>query len=225
MRRGLWAKLGTLSLGLTVLAGCGSAHAAGASSSSSSAPPLPKPSGAAVSGSFTIGPPSVATYTAHETFVAIHLPHAPVGTTTGVSGTLALANGRFASSTVTVNLTGLHTHQPLRDQHVQDALDTVKYPDAVFKVTGQSANSETVRADGIATVELQGQMTVHGETHTAIWDLQVGMSSSGALDVKGTREVQMTSFGVKPPSIAGFVNVDDAILLGVNLVAQPAAAG
>ncbi len=195
---------------------CGAAPKAPAAKSA--AAKLPKPTGAAVTGTYTIAASSTASYTAHETFLTDNLPNVPVGVTHGVTGTLVLADGRFTPSTVTVNLTGLKTDSSLRDRHVQQTLDTSQYPDATFQVRGESAASESVRAQGVATVDLQGSLTIHGETHPAVWQLDAGMSG-GVLEVRGTTSIQMTAFGVRPPSIAGFVNVKPGILLSVDLTA------
>jgi polyisoprenoid-binding protein YceI len=198
---------------------CGGGPKTSAKASEIAAAALPKPAGAVLSGTYTITSSSTASYTAHETFLTDNLPNVPVGVTHGVSGTLVLANGLFTPSTVTVNLTGLKTDSSLRDRHVQQTLDTSQYPDATFQVTGESATAELVRAQGVATLDLQGEMTIHGQTHPAVWKLQVGMAG-GVLQVRGTTNIEMTAFGVRPPSIAGFVNVKPAILLSVDLTAS-----
>lgn len=208
----------TLLVGIgMVLGGCGAAGRA--PTAGSGAKVGPPPSGAPVSGTYQITAPSTASYTAHETFLQNNLPNAPVGVTSEVRGTLVLSNGRFEASTVQVNLTGLHTHNAMRDAHVQQTLDTAKYPDATFQVTGEAPRALLVRDHGTATVSMQGKLTIHGVTHPALWHLQVGLVQ-GALRVQGTTTIQMTAFGVQPPSLAGFVKVKPGLLLTVDLTAS-----
>ena len=206
--------LGAVFLTGTLLAGCGASPKAPAAPATT----LPPPAGTPVSGQYGIASTSTASYTAHERFLQDNLPNVPVGVTHGVSGPLLLTGGRFEPSTVTVNLIGLKTDSSMRDRHVQQTLDTARYPDATFQITGEASNAQLVRAQGVAAVRLQGKLTIHGVTHAATWALDVGLVG-GDLKVTGTTTIQMTAFGVRPPNLAGFVKVQPTILLSVDLEA------
>jgi polyisoprenoid-binding protein YceI len=175
--------------------------------------------GAPVSGTFTIGPGSTASYTAHETFLRQNSPFSPVGKTSGVGGTLVLQRGVFAPSTVTVDLTGLQTDQPMRDRRVQQALETARYPRASFTVTGEEPGAPPVVAGGTVQVRLSGDLTIHGVTRPEVWAARVSVSGR-TLHLVATLQVQMTDFGVEPPNIAGFVAVQPTVQLGADLTAK-----
>lgn len=217
------ARIGAWTLGLGLLAGCGAGVASPSPSSSTATPVAASATptaagGAPVSGTFTIGTPSTATYTAHETFLARNSPFTPVGKTPNVSGTLVLANGRFQGSTVRVGLTALKTDNAMRDRRVQQTLDTARHPDATFAVTGESAASPAVTMAGPVQVQLRGNMTVDGTTKPVVWSATVDVVGQ-RLHLQASTDLQMTLFGVTPPSVAGFVAVQDGIQLATDLSA------
>jgi len=232
-----WTRIGTWALGLGLLAGCGAAASVPASSpapgastartSTAGAAATPasgaaRPAGSPVSGTFTIGgPSSTASYTAHETFLRQNSPFTPVGKTSAVSGTLVLAAGRFKASTVQVGLQTLKTDNATRDRHVQSTLDTAKFPDATFAITGEQAGSAAVDTGGTADVRLTGNMTIDGTQKPVVWDAKAQVSGN-TLHLTATTSFNMSLFGVTPPSIPGFVAVKDGIELGADLTASKA---
>lgn len=237
MTVGAWTRIGAWALGIGFLASCGAAApatpSAGASRTASPAPTSTPAAGAAsssgsaagtgapVSGTFTIGTSSTASYTAHETFLQQNSPFTPVGKTSAVSGTLVLAGGRFETSTITVGLGSLTTDNAMRDRHVQAALNTAKYPNAIFAITGEQSGSAAVDAGGTTDVKLTGNMTVDGTQKPVVWDATVQLTGN-TLHLTATAALNMSLFGVKPPSIPGFVAVKDGIELGADLTATRA---
>lgn len=221
------AVAGTIGL----VAGCGAAAPSAVSGSAPESAPASSaarlqtgaPAGAAAgpaSGTYTVvGPLSTASYTAHETFLQHNLPHAPVGKTASVSGTLVLKNGRFLPSTVTVDLRTLRTHTAMRDRRVQAALDTARYPDAVFRIGGAAGGAALVRTGGAATLRLPGKLTIDGVTRPVVWDAQI-RDGGNTLKLTAATTVQMPAFGITPPSIPGFVAVKPALELGAALTAR-----
>ena len=214
-----WTKLGPLLLAVGLLSACGAAS-----------PPVPSPAasatgqatGAPASGTYTIeGSASMALYTAHETFLQQNSPFTPVGKTAAVTGTLVLAAGRFQPSTVTVDLRALKTDSTKRDRRVQAALATARYPDAVFAINGEQTGSAAVAPGSTATVKLTGTMTIHGTKQPMVWDAQVDLTG-GTLHLTGGTSFKMSAFGVTPPSIGGFVSVEDGAELNVDFTAKKA---
>lgn len=223
-----WMKFAPLILTLGVLGGCGagaspgpSPMASASSTSTRSAPTTGKATGPAVSGTYTIGDPSTASYTAHETFLKQNSPFTPVGKTSAVTGTLVLASGRFQPSTVTVDLRPLKTDSAMRDRRVQTTLNTAGDPHAVFAVAGEQAGSGIVTAGATANVELTGSLTIHGIKRPAVWDVKASLLGN-TLHLTGSTSLQMTDFAIKPPNVAGFVTVKDGIELSVDLTAKSA---
>lgn len=141
-----------------------------------------------------------------------------MGKTSGVGGTLVLQHGVFVPSTVTVDLTGLQTDQPMRDRRVQQALDTARYPRASFAVQGEQPGAPPVVAGGTVQIRLSGDLTIHGVTTPEVWDARVSLCGK-TLHWTATLRVQMTDFGVGPPDIAGLVTVQPTVQLGADLTA------
>src|SRR5215469_6544667 len=86
---------------------------------------------------------SSASYSVHENLILGGVgSHTAVGTSHTVSGSLYLGlSGNHPVLTevnVSVDLTSLTTDNPLRDQHVQDYLDTREFPNAQFSSTNVS---------------------------------------------------------------------------------------
>jgi polyisoprenoid-binding protein YceI len=202
-----------------LLSACGAGAAAGSGTRASSPVRAASGAGAPVSGTFRIAPGSTASYTAHETFLRQNLPHAPVGTTSGVTGQVVLVSGVIRDGTVRVDLTGLHTHTAMRDRRVQQALDTAAHPEATFVITGEASGSPLVRAGPAVDVKVEGNLTLHGVTRPEAWDAQVSVRGA-ALHAVATLDVDMTAFGVQPPDIAGFVSVEPGIQLGADIAAN-----
>ncbi len=213
---------GGLALAL-LAAGCGAggrATSGGRTGTAGAATTPAAGSGTPVSGSFRIAPGSTATYTAHETFLRQNLPHAPVGTTGRVTGQVVLASGAVRSGTVTVDLTGLHTHTAMRDRRVQQSLDTAAHPDATFVITGEEGAAQVV-AGSTADVRVRGNLTIGKVTKPEVWDVRI-TAAGATLHAVATLDVDMTAFGVQPPSIPGFVSVQPGIQLGADITATKA---
>lgn len=107
----------------------------------------------------------------------------------------------------------------MRDRRVQAALDTARYPDAVFSIGGASGGAALVRTGGAATPRLSGKLTIHGVTKPVVWDAQI-RDAGNTLTLTAATTVQMPAFGITPPSIPGFEAVKPALDLGAALTAR-----
>ena len=120
---------------------------------------------------------STASYHAHEQLVGRTLPSEAVGTTAGVSGSLAFAaDGTIVAdqSKISVDLSKLQSDESRRDNFIKgNTLQTSRYPMATFVPTAVQGLPSPLPTSGQVTFQLLGDLTVHGVTKPVIHDAQV----------------------------------------------------
>jgi polyisoprenoid-binding protein YceI len=112
-------------------------------------------------------------------------------------------------SKMVVDMKTLKCAPPLRDTMAQQLLETQKYPTAEFMF--EQAPGLTVPLPmGDANLKFIGQQTVHGVTRPAEYTTA---ATFGPTDVTGhaTTDHNMSTFGLKPPSIPPLIQVEDGM--------------
>jgi polyisoprenoid-binding protein YceI len=154
---------------------------------------------------------SQAQYQTQEQLAGRNLPNTAVGTTTGVTGTIALSPSAqldLNASKITVDLTGLKSDESMRDQFVQrNTLQSSQLPSATFTPT-QITGLSSIPTSGSATFQLSGNLTVHGVTKPVTWTVSAtfdGQQVSG----KATAPFTITEFGMSVPKAGPVLSVQD----------------
>jgi polyisoprenoid-binding protein YceI len=182
--------------------------------SSPSAQTSAKPSAASalgsLAGSWTVGSGSQAGYRVKEQFAGQTSTHEAVARTSTVAGGFSAVKGtggyQLSNVKVNVQLSSLQSVDQVagfnvsqRDRIVQRSLSVTQYPEAVFQ-----ASSVTVPANldsgQTVTVQVPGQLTVHGTTKDVVANVQARATASG-VEVVGSIPTNMTDFGVSPPQV------------------------
>ncbi len=219
----------TRAIARVLVALCLFAPVAGAQASSSAAEkpsakakkaavkPAPKPE---MPVRFVVGPTgNEARYRVREQLVGVNLPSDAVGTTTQITGSiLAYADGRIVrdSSRIVVTITSLKSDKDRRDGYVQRrTMETDKFPTVEFVPSSVRGFKGPLPASGSVTFELLGDLTVHGSTHPAVW--QVTAHADGR-DVAGTATTAFTfkDIGLEQPRVPVVLSVADTIKLEYN---------
>ena len=129
----------------------------------------------------------------------------------------AVLGGEKAVSNVvvTVPVEKLDCRNSTMNEHMRKALKAPSNPTVVFKVaTYDLAKS----ADGVA-VTLNGTLTLGGVEKPITVSALAKPGDNGTLLVSGTREIRMTEYGLKPPSLMlGTMKVDERIKVGFDVV-------
>ena len=102
-----------------------------------------------------------------EQLAGVDFPNDAVGTTTKVSGSIAiLPDGSVApGSKLVIDLTSMASDQNMRDGYIRNrTLETSKFPDAVFVPTEVKGVPKMVPSTGQLGVSLTGNLTIHGVT-------------------------------------------------------------
>jgi polyisoprenoid-binding protein YceI len=161
----------------------------------------------ALDGTWKVASGSQAGYRVKE--VLFGQSHEAVGRTGGVTGSFQVTGATVSATTLTVDLTTVTSDQDRRDRQFQGRImDTSSYPTATF-ATGQPIDLGSVPAAGAdKTVDVTGQLTLHGTTKPATANLTVRYTGS-AVDVSGTIPVTFADWGIPNPSFAGIVTTED----------------
>ena len=120
------------------------------------------------------------------------------------------------AATFEIDLTSITTDNSMRDDNVQDALETSSFPTAQFVLT--EPVDVAPAADGTAiTIEAVGDLTVHGVTRTTTFELDAQLVDDTVVVAEST-PVVFSDFGVAVPSSPMVLSVDDEGLLELQLL-------
>ncbi|MEX3504031.1 YceI family protein [Corynebacterium sp. LK2510] len=140
------------------------------------------------------------------------------GSTRDVDGDVQIEAGTLRSGEISVDLTTLTTDSDVRDANVQSKiLHTETYPEATFTLT-EAADLTHVPDDGsIETVELTGDLTIHGVTNSITHTFAVARSGDRLL-VAGGVPINRTDYGVETPDfVAAKIAEDGELNIRLNL--------
>jgi polyisoprenoid-binding protein YceI len=175
---------------------------------------------------------SKASYHAHEQLVGRTLPSEAVGTTPGVSGSIALAaDGTIVAdqSKISVDLSKLQSDESRRDNFIKgNTLQTSRYPMATFIPTAVQGLPNPLPTSGQATFQLLGDLTVHGVTKPVTWQVSAQFGDS-TVTGDATSAINITDFGMTPPKAGPVLSIEDGLTLELaftaNAASQSAALG
>jgi polyisoprenoid-binding protein YceI len=166
---------------------------------------------------------SSASYHAREQLVGRSLPSDAVGTSPGVSGALVLgADGSVVAdqSTITVDLTKLKSDESRRDNFIQgNTLQTSRFPTATFTPRSVQGLSMPLPTSGQATFQLLGDLTVHGVTKPATWQVTAQFADTSVTG-NATTSVNLTDFGMTPPKAGPVLSIEDGLTLELAFTAN-----
>jgi polyisoprenoid-binding protein YceI len=173
-------------------------------------------------GTWTVDSGSQAGYRVREKLASLSAPSDAVGRTTAVTGTLSLsqdASGYAVTTTnISVDVSKLTSDQSRRDQRIHSqGLESDRYPTATFKLTSpialavDAANGQTIH------VSATGDLTIHGVSKNVTIPIDARMTGS-KIELVGSITFPFSQFGMTPPSIGGFVSVENNATLEFQLL-------
>jgi polyisoprenoid-binding protein YceI len=179
-----------------------------------------------LTGSWTVGSGSQVGYRATEQFVGQSSTHEAVARTSAVTGGLKVQQAASGLEATDLNfaaqvgqlqsidqVAGYNVSQ--RDRIVNGTLSVQRYPEASFKAQSVALPAGLTEGQQV-TVNVPGQLTIHGETRDVTIAVQVQVSGSQA-QVAGSIPVAMTDYGVNPPQVP-ITKVDPNIKIEFQLV-------
>lgn len=129
-----------------------------------------------------------------------------VGRTSDVTGSVTVTGSELTAADVTVSMTSVTTDNSSRDRQFLDILSTSEHPTSTFVLT--SPVDISAIADGVASVDASGDLTVAGVTRPVNVTLEAQTTADG-IEVSGSIPVTFADFDVDAPNL-GFVKVEDA---------------
>jgi polyisoprenoid-binding protein YceI len=103
---------------------------------------------------------------------------------------------------------------------VRGALQTEQFPTATFELTEPidlaDPDAETTTVDAV------GDLTIHGVTKAVTIPIEAARNGE-QLELVGSITFPMADYGITPPSIGGFVTVEDDATLEFRIVLEQAA--
>jgi polyisoprenoid-binding protein YceI len=161
---------------------------------------------------------TTATYRVREQLARLNFPNDAVGTTSTVSGALVVRpDGSFApESKLTVDLRTLKTDEDRRDAFVREnTLETNRFPTTDFVPHRHKGMPVPLPSSGSANFQLVGDLTLHGVTAEATWDVAATFAAD-TVTAKATTRFNFAKFKITVPKIFGLLSVDDDIRLELD---------
>jgi polyisoprenoid-binding protein YceI len=167
---------------------------------------------------------STATFTIHE--VLFGSPNTVVGTTSDVSGQIAVDRQDPSQSQVgpiRVNLTSLKTDNNLRNRAIQNYIletsdSTNQY--ATFVTRSISGLPATITLGQLVTIQLIGDLTIHGQTHSTTFTTQGALQDAKTLVGKAQATIAYGDWGITIPNVPSVTGVDNTVVLALNFTAR-----
>jgi len=155
-----------------------------------------------------------------------------VGKTNQVAGDIVVNLDNPASSTIgtiRIDARTLATDSSMRDrmirsQILQSAQDQYEYID--FAPTSISGLPDKVVAGQAISVQIVGNLTIHGQTHVETFKGTVTLTADTPAQLQGTAtaQVQRADFNLQIPNVPTVANVSDNVQLTITFVADPVSA-
>jgi polyisoprenoid-binding protein YceI len=176
----------------------------------------------AVAGTWTVASGSQAGYRVREQLASLAAPSDAVGRTSAITGTLTLTQAAsgysVTAASFTVDVSKLSSDRAMRDQRIHSqGLESDRYPTATFQLTSPIALPAEAASGQTIHVFATGALTIHGVTKTVTIPID-GLLSGSQVQLVGSITFPFSDFGMTPPSIGGFVSVQNNATMEFKLM-------
>ena len=131
------------------------------------------------------------------------------GRSPAVTGSLTLHGSTVSAARIDVDVTQLKSDASQRDNRIRtNGLETDTFRTAAFELTAPIDLGAAPVAGTEISVQAPGNLTLHGVTRPATFALTARWNGD-TIDVAGSTPVVLADYQISPPSIGGFVTVDD----------------
>jgi polyisoprenoid-binding protein YceI len=162
---------------------------------------------------------SEARFRAREQLAGLSVPSEAVGRTRSVTGDLVLdlTDGSVkGASKIVMEAASLQSDEPIRDRYIKEnTLQVSQYPTVEFVARELRGLATPLPTSGDVTLQLVGDLTVHGVTRPATWDVRARINDQDATGTAST-QVKITDFGMPLPRVARVLSLEDTLTLEVD---------
>ena len=174
---------------------------------------------AELAGTWTVGDGSVVGYRVREQIGGVSALTDAVGRTSAVTGTATLeATGdalTVSAAEFEADLTQLESDESRRDNRIRSiGLQSDEFPTGTFVLTQPIDVPAAALAGETVDITMTGDLTIHGVTKEVSIPGQARLNGD-LIEVVGAVTFLFTDFGMTPPDVAGFVQVEDEATLEV----------
>ncbi len=143
------------------------------------------------------------------------------GSTQDVSGSVTIENETLTAGEVIVGMGNIVTDRDNRDSNVRiKILHTDEFPVATFTVTEPADVSGLPENGSVGTVELTGDMTIHGETNSITQEFNVARDGNN-LVVAADIPINRLDYGVESPEfVAATIAEEGEVNVRLNFVQE-----
>ena len=185
----------------------------------------PGPTGAAtgsLEGTWSVAEGSEAGYRVREKLAALPATSDAVGRTNVVTGALTVTSTGSQvvadGVNVEVDVSTLESDEDRRDNRIRTSgLETDRFPTATFVSTAPVTLPAGTDAGQPVQAEVTGNLTIHGVTKLVTIPLEVQLNGDQG-QVVGSLKFPFSDFGMTPPSVGGFVSVENDATLEFKLL-------
>lgn len=125
----------------------------------------------------------------------------------GAAALPGLPNG-VGTVTIRVQVREIECPEEQMKEHLQEAMEAPQHPEIVYQLQQYTVAGDTAAATGT--------ITIHGVTQPISLDIELTDSPDGARGI-GQTEIDMTAFGVTPPSLwGGLLSVGETVQIQFN---------
>lgn len=161
-------------------------------------------------------------YRVQEQFGGDTVKRTAAGRSPVVSGSFALQGDKVTGARFEVDMTKLQSDSSRRDARMRSSgLQTDTFPTASFALTQPVTLPSAPQLGQPIKVEVAGDLTLHGVTKAVTVQLEARWDGA-TVAVSGGTLIAMADFGITPPSVGGFVTVDDGGVLELQLLLSEA---
>ena len=167
--------------------------------------------GATADGTWAVqpGPDVFAGYRILELLAGETIKKTAAGRSPAVTGSLTVNGNTVSAARVDVDVTQLKSDASQRDNRIRtDGLETDTFRSASFELTAPIDLGAAPVAGAPISVQAPGNLTLHGVTRPATFALNARWNGD-TIDVAGSTPVVLADYQISPPSVGGFVSVDD----------------
>ena len=181
---------------------------------------------AAVQGGWKVTTGSEAGYRVREKLAALPAPNDAVGRTTAITGGFQVEPAgqaaRVRDIKVEVDVSKLTSDNGQRDNRIKtQGLESTQFPMATFVSTGTIDVPAEALTGATVKAQVAGDLTIHGATNRVDIPVDVALTA-GTAQIVGSYTFPFGAFAMTPPSIGGFVTVENDATLEFKMVATKA---
>ena len=194
-------------------------------SGATSAPVDATPAG--IAGTWSVGDGSLVGYRVREQLGGVTALTDAVGRTSAVTGSATIEPDgtglRVSAAAFEADLTKLQSDDGRRDNRIRSiGVESDRFPTATFTMTAPVSVSADALTGSTVAVSLVGDLTIHGVTKSVTIGGQARLNGD-RIEIVAALTFPFSDFGMTPPSVGNFVQIQNDATLEILLSLAKAA--